>query len=73
MRTSRFIVATVLSVLGFAAVSASASAVPPLNVDVSQRLTNESEEAVAVNPTNPKNIVIVSNVVFPAAGLFEGV
>jgi hypothetical protein len=28
---------------------------------------------VAVNPTNPKNIVVVSNVVFPAAGLFEGV
>src|SRR5207248_11554292 len=43
------------------------------NVDVSQRHTNESEEAVAVNPTNPKNIVIVTNVDFPAAGMFEGV
>jgi len=43
------------------------------NIDVSQRHTNESEEAVAVNPTNPKNIVIVTNVDFPAAGLFEGV
>src|ERR1700730_14552764 len=43
------------------------------NIDVSQRHTNESEEAVAVNPTNPKNIVIVTNVDFPAAGMFEGV
>lgn len=45
----------------------------PKNIDVSQRHTNESEEAVAVNPTNPENIVIVTNVDFPAAGLFEGV
>src|SRR5712692_7307179 len=43
------------------------------NIDVSQRSTNESEETVAVNPTNPKNIVIVTNVDHPAAGLFEGV
>src|SRR6266480_5386666 len=45
----------------------------PANIDVSQRHTNESEEAVAVNPTNPENIVIVTNVDHPAAGLFEGV
>ena len=45
----------------------------PTNVDVSQRLGNESEETVAVNPTNPRNIVIVTNVDHPAAGLFEGV
>ncbi len=45
----------------------------PANIDVSQQLHNESEETVAVNPTNPKNIVIVTNVDFPAAGLFEGV
>jgi hypothetical protein len=43
------------------------------NVDVSQRSTNESEETVAVNPTNPNNIVIVTNVDHPAAGMFEGV
>ena len=52
------------------AVSAAAS---PTNVDVSQRHTNESEEAIAVNPTNPKNIVMVTNVDVPAAGMFEGV
>src|SRR5204862_350413 len=34
----------------------------PTNVDVSQRHLNESEEAIAVNPTNPNNIVIVTNV-----------
>src|SRR3989454_6271881 len=45
----------------------------PANIDVSRRATNESEETVAVNPTNPKNIVIVTNVDHPAAGLFEGV
>src|SRR6266699_5790357 len=45
----------------------------PTNVDVSQRLGNESEETVAVNPTNPNNIVIVTNVDHPAAGMFEGV
>jgi hypothetical protein len=45
----------------------------PTNIDVSRRPGNESEETVAVNPTNPKNIVIVTNVEHPAAGMFEGV
>ena len=43
------------------------------NLDVSQRHFNESEEAVAVNPTNPQNVVIVTNVDNPAAGLFKAV
>src|SRR5947208_1773049 len=45
----------------------------PTNIDVSQRPGSESEETVAVNPTNPKNIVIVTNVDHPVAGMFEGV
>src|SRR5438270_14042832 len=49
----------------------------PANVDVSQRHFNESEEAIAVNPTNPNNIVIVTNVGHGEAGLsagmFEGI
>jgi len=45
----------------------------PTNVDVSQRHGNESEQAIAVNPTNPNNIVIVTNVDHPAAGMFAGV
>src|SRR5437868_5609292 len=43
------------------------------NIDVSQLSNNESEEAIAVNPTNPNNIVIVTNVVVSAAGMFAAV
>ena len=70
---------SVLAALGLVTSSAAASSGKPAgigiptNVDVSQRLHNESEGAIAVNPTNPNNIVIVTNVDFPAAGLFEGV
>src|SRR5437660_981297 len=45
----------------------------PANIDVSQRSTNESEETIAINPLNPSNIVIVTNVVVPAAGMFAAV
>jgi hypothetical protein len=49
----------------------------PLNVDVSQRHLNESEQSIAVNPTNPSNIVVVTNIGHREAGLtagmFEGV
>jgi hypothetical protein len=54
-----------------------AAAMAPANVDVSQRHLNESEEAIAVNPTNPNNVVTVTNVGHGEAGLtvgmFEGV
>lgn len=62
-----------LAVSWMTAGPALASTAVPVNVDVSQRHTNESEEAVAVNPTNPDNVVIVSNVDFPEAGLLEAV
>jgi BNR/Asp-box repeat len=45
----------------------------PVSVDVSRRAGNESEETIAVNPTNPDNIVIVTNIAEGAAGLFAGV
>ena len=45
----------------------------PANVDVSQRAGNESEEAIAVNPTNPDNIVIVTNIQEGLSGLFKAV
>ena len=79
MRTRRWLRLLTATLAGFSALLA-AAAVPasagakssvPTNIDVSQRSTNESETAVAINPTNPKNIVIVSNVDVPAAGLFE--
>jgi hypothetical protein len=65
--------------MSFFAIAATLAAVPgaatgatPTNVDVSQRLGNESEEAVAVNPTNPNNIVVVTNVGHAEAGLTAG-
>src|SRR5512139_1088856 len=45
----------------------------PPNVDISQRAGNESEEAIAVNPTNPKNIVVFTNIQEGANGMFLGV
>jgi BNR/Asp-box repeat. len=50
-----------------------AAATTPLNVDVSQRPTSESEDTVAVNPKDPKNVVVVSNIEGAAPGLFVGV
>src|SRR5438445_816608 len=70
------LIAAALAALPVATASATVRATPT-NVDVSQRHFNESEEAIAVNPTNPKNIVLVTNVGHREAGLtagmFEGV
>jgi hypothetical protein len=80
MPGSRFLVLAVAAVtvaLLIPAGSALAAVAPPANVDVSQRHLNESEEAIAVNPTNPNNIVTVTNVGHAeagiTAGMFEGV
>ncbi len=56
--------------LAVSAGAASASGLTPPNVDVSQRLGNESEEAIAVNPTNPNNIVIFTNIQEGTNGMF---
>jgi hypothetical protein len=58
--------------LGVTPAGARPASSTPTNVDVSQRHLNESEEAVAVNPTNPDNIVIVTNVGHTEAGLTAG-
>jgi hypothetical protein len=54
-----------------------AATATPANINISQRHLNESEETIAVNPTNPRNIVTVTNVGHGEAGLtagmFEGV
>jgi hypothetical protein len=53
---------------------AAASAQVPQNVDVSLRPGNEAEHAIAINPTNPSNIVAMSTLSErTAVGLFEGV
>jgi hypothetical protein len=51
--------------------SSAAAGGTPANVDISQRVGNESEQAIAVNPTNPQNIVVVTNVAH-SAGLTAG-
>src|SRR2546425_9341073 len=62
---------------GLALAPAVASAAPPArisvgpNVNVSRMLGNQAETTVAVNPTNPDNVVIVSNIQF-GNRLFEG-
>jgi hypothetical protein len=50
------IVPTVTGSLGTATLSAGA------NVNVSRLIGNQSEATIAVNPTNPRNLVIVSNI-----------
>jgi hypothetical protein len=74
MMQKRPLVAIVLVLVVAALVaSPSGSGVTPPNVDVSQRAGNESEEAIAVNPTNPNNIVVVTNIQEGFSGLFEGI
>src|SRR6266853_2721964 len=65
------IIAAALAMVPVATATATVRATPT-NVDVSQRHLNESEEAIAVNPTNPKNIVVVTNVGHKEAGLTAG-
>ncbi len=52
--------------------SAAAQPIPP-NVDVSVMPGNEAEDAIAVNPTNPTNVVAMSTPPDVPSGLFEGV
>jgi hypothetical protein len=61
-----------VGLLALAPTGAAAARGVPTNVDVSQRHLNESEEAIAINPTNPNNIVIVTNIGHREAGLTSG-
>jgi hypothetical protein len=45
----------------------------PQNIDVSQATGNEAEDAIAINPTNPSNIVAMSIPLSLDSGLFEGI
>src|SRR5947209_3732345 len=51
---------------------ATAQSIPP-NHDSSTMPGNEAEDAIAVNPTNPLNIVTMSTLPDVPSGLFEGV
>jgi hypothetical protein len=45
----------------------------PTNVNTSARPGNEAEDAIAINPTNPSNIVAMSVLPGPVRGTFEAV
>lgn len=73
---ARFFAATILATGALLATSAGlavAGGSTPLNINVSQRQGNESEEAIAINPTNPKNIVVFTNIQEGTNGMFLGV
>src|SRR5437879_4825120 len=64
----------VTGLLAFATVPSSAHARSiHANVDVSVAHGNEAEDAIAVNPTNPRNVVAMSTLPDVPAGLLEGV
>src|SRR3989454_819956 len=70
--------AAALSIAAIAMVALSSGAASvkssiPKNVDVSQRAGNESEEAIVLNPTNPNNIVVFTNIAEGTAGMFLAV
>src|SRR5215831_8262725 len=69
----RFLMMVVAIATGVAlAAGPVALAATPTNVDISQRHLNESEEAIAINPTNPNNVVVFTNVGHREAGLAAG-
>jgi hypothetical protein len=71
LRVPLLAVTAVMTACLIVAPTAPASATP-LNIDVSQRHLNESEEAIAVNPTNPNNVVIVTNFGHAESGIPSG-
>jgi hypothetical protein len=49
-----------------------AGAAPPANIDISRAPGNEAENAIAINPTNPQNIVAMSVLPDVKSGTFVG-
>ena len=73
-RSRTLVILLVVTMIASLSVSvASAQSSTPPNVNVSQRAGNESEEAIAVNPTNPQNIVIFTNIAEGINGMFLAV
>jgi hypothetical protein len=66
------VLALVLATVMLLAPAASAGPIPA-NIDVSLRAGNESEEAIAVNPTNSNNVVIFTNIQEGTNGMFLAV
>lgn len=72
VKAGLLILAAMLALPVYGGVKASSPLAPliPANVDVSVRAGQESEEAIAVNPTNPNNIVVVTNIQEGISGMF---
>jgi hypothetical protein len=69
--TSAFAAAALLAPMT-ASAGVAVSSVPP-NFDSSAMHGNEAEDAIAINPVNPSNIVTMSTLPDVVSGLFEGV
>ena len=66
--------AVAVALLASTAVPSAASAQPaPPNFDSSAMHGNEAEDAIAINPVNPSNIVTMATLPDVVSGLFEGV
>jgi hypothetical protein len=77
MRSRRFLSLSLSIVVGLALALAvaglAAAGSPPPNFDSSVLAGNEAEDAIAVNPTNPSNVVTMSSLSDAVAGLSENV
>jgi hypothetical protein len=71
LRVATGTVAT-LALISLIVAVAAARPIPP-NFDVSVKHGNEAEDAIAANPTNPRNVVAMSTLPEASAGLAEGV
>ena len=70
-RTSSTIVLAFAGALAMATLATAAG--PPLNFNVTALSGNEAEDAIAVNPTNPSNVVAMSTLPDVVEGLAVGV
>src|SRR5438552_7465161 len=70
-RTSSMIMLALVGALAMATLASAAGT--PLNLNVTAMPGNEAEDAIAVNPTNPSNVVAMSTLPAVVAGLAVGV
>ena len=69
MSRSRWLTVVVGLALALAMTGLAAAAPPPANFDSSVLTGNEAEDAIAVNPTDPSNVVTMSSLADVPAGL----
>jgi hypothetical protein len=65
--------ASLLALVALVATVPAAADTKAANVDVSRLAGNDAEDAIAVNPTNPSNVVAMAISLATDAGLIEGV